>query len=135
MGKPTKKKVLVIEDEQKLAESVKNFLVLKGYTVTVSTSGKEGLELVKKINPDVVVTDIIMPQMDGYSMVKEIRKERRGIPIIVMTAKDKMKELFAIEGIDAFLSKPFDLQVLEDKIKAGEPSEPHQIWLLFCGFL
>ena len=115
---PTKKgkKVLLIEDEAKLADSIKNFLEIKDYTVHIAYTGEEGLKAVKTFGPDIIVSDILMPQMDGYSMIKELRKDGLEIPIIVTTAKEKMKDLFEIEGVDAFMAKPFGLNELERKI-------------------
>lgn len=109
--------VLVVDDEIKLVESVKRFLEMKGYTVYTALTGKEGLELFNKELPTIVLTDILMPSMDGFSMVKEIRKDYQNLPIIVMTGKDKMKDLIELEGINAFLTKPFDLGDLEDEIQ------------------
>lgn len=111
------KTVLVIEDEVKLAESIKQYLEIKGYTAHVAFSGADGLESVLAAKPDLICTDIMMPGMDGYSFVKELRKKDRTIPIVVMSGKDKMKELIEIEGISGFLQKPFDLGSLEETIK------------------
>jgi len=108
--------VLVIEDEVKLADSIKKYLEIKGYTAHVAFSGEDGLESVVAAKPDLICTDIMMPGMDGYSFVKELRKKDRNTPIIVMSAKDKMKDLIEVEGINGFMQKPFDLATLEDKI-------------------
>ena len=110
------KKVLIIEDEKNLAESIKNYLEIKDYTVHIVYTGEEGLKAVKTFSPDIIVSDILMPQMDGYSMIKELRKAGVDLPIIITTAKEKMKDLFEVEGVDAFMSKPFGLNDLERKI-------------------
>jgi DNA-binding response OmpR family regulator len=115
-GEGTGKTILIIEDEVKLAESIKTFLEIKGYTAHVAFSGEDGLESVTAAKPDIICTDIMMPGMDGYSFVKELRKKDRETPIIVMSAKDKMKDLVEIEGISGFIKKPFDLGTLENKI-------------------
>jgi DNA-binding response OmpR family regulator len=113
----TGKTILIIEDEVKLAESIRQFLEIKGYTAHVAFSGEDGLESVLAAKPDLICTDIMMPGMDGYSLIKELRKKDRTIPIVVMSGKDKMKELIEIEGISAFLQKPFDLGSLEETLK------------------
>ncbi len=111
------KKVLLIEDEARLADSIKNFLQIKNYSVHVAYTGDEGLKAVKTFKPDIIISDILMPQMDGYSMIKELRKEGLEVPIIITTAKEKMKDLFEVEGVDAFMAKPFGLNDLERKIQ------------------
>jgi len=111
------KSILVVDDEQRLAESIKNYLELKGYQVHAVFNGEEGLKAATTHKPDLIIADILMPRMDGYSMIKELRKENRETPIIVTTAKDKLKDFIAIEGVDVFITKPFDLSFLESKVK------------------
>ena len=110
------KTVLIIEDEIKLAESIRRYLEIKGYKTQAVFAGEEGLAAVAAHKPDLILTDIMMPGMDGYSMIKELRKANRETPIIVMTGKERMKELIAMEGISDLVPKPFDLEVLEQKI-------------------
>ncbi len=111
-----KKKVLIIDDEVKFAESLKRFLELKGLEVYLAFSGVDGLEAVSAVKPDVICTDIMMPGLDGYSMTKELRRKEREIPIIVISGKDGMRDLIVMEGVDAFFPKPIDLIELEKKI-------------------
>ena len=104
------KKILIVDDEQQLALAVKIRLQSKGHQVVIANDGRAGLELIKTESPDLVVLDVIMPVMDGYSCLREINKQfgRNKIPIIVLTARDRMKDLFELEGIEDYIIKPFD---------------------------
>lgn len=108
--------ILIVEDEIKLAQNIEQYLIIKGYKVFSVCTGEDGLRALSTYQPDIVVTDICMPHMDGYSFVKELRKRYRTMPVIVVTAKEQMRELLEIEGADAFISKPFDISFLEQTI-------------------
>ena len=116
--KSTKSRILVIDDEEKLVAPIKEFLERQGYEVAVCYSGEEGLETADSFKPDVVVTDIIMPGIDGYSMLKEMCKKDQNIRIIVMSAREKISELIQMEGIEGFLQKPFELNALNQAIQS-----------------
>ena len=104
------KKILVVDDEQQLALAVKIRLQSVGYEVVTASDGQQGLELVEKERPDLVILDVLMPNMDGYSCLREInaRFGRGKVPVIVLTARDRMKDLFELEGIEDYVIKPFD---------------------------
>jgi CheY-like chemotaxis protein len=103
------RKILVIDDEPNVVKMVRSRLETENYVVVAAFNGKEGLEKVKSERPDLIILDILMPEMDGYTFVKEIRSNQslKHIPIIILTAKDKMKDLFAMEGIKDYIVKPF----------------------------
>ena len=111
------KKILLIEDELKLGENLKSYLEMREFTVNHAINGEEGLKLLDSFGPDLVISDIIMPEMDGYSMLKQLKKIRGDVPVIILTGKDKLKDLFEVEGIEGFLTKPFNLVEVENKIK------------------
>ena len=104
------KKILVVDDEQQLALAVKIRLQSKGYQVITAPDGQRALELIEQEQPNLVILDVLMPVMDGYSCLREInaRFGRASVPIIVLTARDRMKDLFELEGIDDYIIKPFD---------------------------
>lgn len=104
------KKILIADDEQQLALAVKIRLQSKGYEVVMAHDGRAALELAAKEKPDLILLDVMMPTMDGYSCVRELNvKFGRGkIPIIMLTARDRMKDLFELEGIEDYVIKPFD---------------------------
>lgn len=104
------KKILIADDEQQLALAVKIRLQSKGYVVSVASNGQEALQLAAKEMPDLVICDVLMPVIDGYSMVRELNTKfgRGKIPVIMLTARDRMKDLFELEGVEDYVIKPFD---------------------------
>lgn len=103
-------KILFVEDEVNISKLLKDALSDYFYSFTVASDGLEGLEKFKNVNPDIVITDILMPNLDGLEMTKEIRKIDENTPIIVLSAfSDKEKLLKAIDiGITKYFIKPFD---------------------------
>ena len=108
------KKILVVEDEQQLALAVKIRLQSRGYEVMTANDGQQALEIVDKEPPDLVLLDVLMPVMDGYTFLRELntRVGRGKIPVIILTARDRMKDLFEVEGIEDYIVKPFDYEDL-----------------------
>ena len=104
------KKILIADDEQQLALAVKIRLQSKGYQVVTASDGRQALELAEQEKPDLVILDVLMPVMDGYSCLRELntRFGRGKIPVIILTARDRMKDLFELEGIEDYVIKPFD---------------------------
>ena len=80
------KKILVIDDEWKIRKLIKDYLVREGYSVDEAGDGEEGLELFFKNNYDIVILDIMMPKIDGWSVCRKIREESQ-VPIIMLTAR------------------------------------------------
>jgi len=99
------KKILVVDDEQQLALAVKIRLQSRGYQVVTAHDGQQALELAAKDQPDLILLDVLMPVMDGYSCLRELntRFGRGKIPIIILTARDRMKDLFELEGIEDYV--------------------------------
>ena len=104
------KKILIADDEQQLALAVKIRLQSRGYQVVTASDGRQALELIEKESPDLVILDVLMPTMDGYSCLREINSRfgRGKLPILILTARDRMKDLFELEGIEDYVVKPFD---------------------------
>ena len=104
------KKILLVDDEQQLALAIKIRLQSRGFEVKTAGDGRQALELIETEKPDLVILDILMPVMDGYFCLREINQRfgRGRIPVIILTARDRMKELFDLEGIDDYIVKPFD---------------------------
>jgi DNA-binding response OmpR family regulator len=112
------KKILVVDDEQQLALAVKIRLQSKGFQVVLAHDGRQAIEAIQRENPDLVILDVLMPVMDGYSCLREINSKfgRGKLPIIVLTARDRMKDLFDLEGIEDYVIKPFDHEDLLTRI-------------------
>lgn len=115
------KKILIVEDEENLVELLRFRLEANGYKVETAYNGEEGLEKIKKIKPDIVVLDVMMPKMHGYEVCKLAKKNEatRNIPIIMLTAHTQTRDIDEAEkcGADCFVSKPFEPSQLLEEIK------------------
>ena len=113
------KKILVADDEEQLVLAVKIRLQSKGYQIFTAPDGRQALELITQQQPDLLILDILMPVMDGYSCLREINRRfgRGRIPVIILTARDRMKDLFELEGIEDYVIKPFDHEDLLVRIE------------------
>lgn len=109
---PGKKKILVIEDEMHIAEGLKLNLELQGHEADIAGDGSSGLKKWKEWRPDLIVLDVMLPVIDGFSVLRSIRLEDERIPILILSARgnpeDKVKGLS--HGVDDYLSKPFNLE-------------------------
>lgn len=113
-------KILFVEDEEDLTLIVTDTLRGQGYEVVTAADGIAGLDRFKSDGADIVVADVMMPKMDGFSMAKEIRKLSPTVPLLFLTAKstiDDVEEGFEI-GANDYLKKPFDLRELIVRIKS-----------------
>lgn len=112
MSHPPPKRILVIEDDEHIAEGLKLNLSLQGYDVATAASGTAGLTLWKEWRPDLIVLDIMLPGIDGLSVLRNIRFDDDRLPILILSAKDatddKVKGL--AYGVDDYLTKPFNLE-------------------------
>ena len=111
--------ILVIEDEDSIRKVIKAFLVDAGYTVFEASDGLEGLEKFHQHHPDLILLDLMLPKMNGFSLCEAIRKESR-VPIIMLTALDS--EADQMKGFDAladdYITKPFSMPVVVRHIEA-----------------
>ena len=112
--------VLLVEDEATLAMIIKDTLEGQGFRICLAGDGEEGLRLFFEEKPDVLVADVMMPRMDGFEMVRRIRKTDTRTPVLFLTARSAMNDVvegFEIGGND-YLKKPFGMQELMVRIKA-----------------
>lgn len=113
-------KVLLVEDEPTLAMIIKDTLDGKEFEIILAGDGEEGLERYKETKPDVIVSDIMMPKMDGFTMVRRIRKTDTQIPVLFLSARSAANDVvegFELGGND-YLKKPFGMAELIIRIKA-----------------
>lgn len=112
-------KVLIVDDEELIRNVIKEYATLEKYEVYEAENGLEAIDIVANIDIDVIVLDIMMPKLDGYSTYKEIKKIKR-IPTIILSARnDEYDKLFGFElGVDDYLAKPFSPKELIARIKA-----------------
>ena len=113
------KKALVIEDDGNIAELLRLYLEKDGFTVSRAADGGEGLEMFRAYSPDIVLLDIMLPVMDGWSILREIRKTSK-TPVIMLTAKgESMDKVSGLEmGADDYVTKPFDVKELIARVHA-----------------
>jgi DNA-binding response OmpR family regulator len=115
-----KKKILLVEDEENLALILKDTLEAQGYEIIVAPDGEDGLNLYYQFAPDVIVTDVMMPKLNGFEMVKRIRQSDKNTPVLFLTAKIAVSDVvegFSI-GANDYLRKPFSIQELMARIKS-----------------
>ncbi len=104
--------LLIVDDEPGLRQAVQAYLEEEGFKVEVAANAREGWEMIQKFSPDIVISDIMMPQVDGYEFLKQLREDSRyqTVPVVFLTARgmtsDRIQGYNA--GCDAYLSKPFD---------------------------
>lgn len=112
-------KILVIDDDQELINLLKQSMQFKGFKVMCAQDGREGLHIAFEMHPDMIVLDLMMPQMDGWQMCNRLR-EMSDIPVLVLTAlSDEQAMVRSFElGADDYMTKPFSLRELELRIYA-----------------
>ena len=112
-------RILVVDDEPKIRELIREYAEFNGFEVVEAGDGMEAAELAKAHDYDVIVMDIMMPKLDGYSAVKEIRKTKK-TPVIMLSARgEEYDKLFGFEiGVDDYVVKPFSPKELMARIKA-----------------
>ncbi len=113
-------RILVVDDELPITELLSMALSFEGYQVSVASSGREALESAKSFRPDLIVLDVMMPDLDGFQVLKRLREERNDTPILFLTAKDSLEDRVAglRLGSDDYLTKPFSLAELTARIEA-----------------
>lgn len=119
--------ILVIEDDEKIASLIQLYLEKEHYRVSIAPNGAEGIQQFRSIHPDLVVLDLMLPEVDGWSVLKTIRQQS-DTPLILLTAKsDEFDKVMGLEsGADDYLSKPFSPRELLARIKAIlRRSSPH----------
>ena len=113
-------KVLIIDDDVRLVDNIKTYLKDIGYRTEGAFNGLEGLKKLQSFQPDLVILDLMMPELDGLEVCREIRKDN-SVPVIMLTARGEESDIVAgLEvGADDYLTKPFSLRELAARVKAG----------------
>jgi len=113
-------RILVADDETDILELLKLLLQKDGHEILTASNGREAVEIAETQSPDLIILDIMMPQMDGYAVWAKLSENpaTRTLPIIILTAKAKMRDLFEVAtNIVGYLEKPFDPKLLREKIQ------------------
>ncbi len=131
-------KILVVDDEPSITKSIQYSLEKEGYNVIVAHTGPDGVEMAKQHKPNLVILDVMLPDLDGYEVCRMIRAEMP-VPIIMLTAKgEEIDKVVGLEiGADEYVTKPFSLRELQARVKAllrlvarhhaAKPAEPERI--------
>ncbi|MGX1831756.1 response regulator transcription factor [Paenibacillus taichungensis] len=115
----TKRKILIIEDEHDISRILRDYLTKNQYEAAVASNGQDGLQMMEMLQPDYIILDIMLPDMDGIEVCREIRR-RNNIPILILSARgsDTDKVLGLGFGADDYMTKPFSLSELFARINA-----------------
>ncbi len=113
------KTILVIDDKKELRTLVKSYLTEEGFRVVEAADGQEGLYIARHEKPDLIVLDLMMPEMGGYEFMR-VHKQERDTPIIILTARvEESEKVLGLElGADDYVTKPFSMRVLTARIRA-----------------
>jgi DNA-binding response OmpR family regulator len=113
-------RLLLIEDEEKLAGLLKRALVAERFSVDVAHNGREGLELATSYDYDLIILDLLLPQMDGSEVLRRVRRGNPRVPVLILTARDAVVDKVAHfeAGADDYLTKPFAMAELVVRVKS-----------------
>ena len=113
------KKIVVIDDEPAICLTFEHLLRDEGFSVRSADNGKTGMEIIRNYKPDLVITDLMMPEQDGHDTIRQIRNEFPDIAIIAMSAMDPSEMSHSMEdGANCFISKPVDINTLLKLIRS-----------------
>src|SRR6516225_6004303 len=113
-------RILIVEDQPKIAAFLRKGLAENGFVVDVAAQGDDGLHLARTVSYDVVVLDVMLPNVDGWSILKALRQEGRQTPVLYLTARDSVNDrVKGLElGADDYLIKPFAFSELLARVRS-----------------
>ena len=128
-------RILIVDDDEKIISMLRRGLAFEGYDVLTASNGAEGLKVILSEDPDVVVLDVMMPQVDGFEALRRLREGGSTTPVLMLTAKDEVEN--RVKGLDTgaddYLVKPFALEELLARVRAllrrktGDDSSNHRL--------
>lgn len=115
------KRILIVEDEKNIVEILSFNLGKEGYETLEAYDGEAGLQLALEQNPDLILLDLMLPKMDGFDVCRNLRKENRSTPVIMLTAREEETDkVLGLElGADDYITKPFSMRELLARVKAN----------------
>lgn len=112
--------ILLVEDDQKTADLIQNSLIGAGYTVSCAMDGKAALERIENVQFDLAIIDIMLPYVDGFTVIETMRKKGHSCPVIILSARDSLED--KVHGLqtggDVYLAKPFSIAELLANVQA-----------------
>jgi len=120
------RKIMLVDDDQDFIQLLEFDLKKHGYEVMTAGNGEEGLERLKTEKPALIILDIKMPKVDGYTFVRRLKKdaETKDIPVIVLTSYEPMKDMFQLEGVQDYVVKSVNMDLLLTSIEKNLNSKP-----------
>src|SRR5438105_2292140 len=113
-------RILIVEDDRRMRELLRQGLTEEGHSVTLASDGREGTSIAEAYSFDLIILDVMLPETDGFTIVRRLRLRRNQTPILMLTARDAPKDI--VEGLnlgaDDYLVKPFSLDVLFARTRA-----------------
>ncbi len=131
MAEPARKKILVVDDEEYLVKLLKSRLLINRFEVVTASTGREAIEQALEEHPDLIIIDVMLPDMGGAQTVTEMRKNEMlaGIPVIAISAEHGAREKFRASDITAFVTKPFQpdelISTVKQAIQKSFPRSPN----------
>ena len=118
-------KVLIVDDERSIVDILRYNLEKDGTRVVCAYDGAEGLRLARSEDPDVILLDVMLPEMDGFEVCRTLRAEGNNVPIIMITAREEETDkVFGLElGADDYITKPFSMRELIARVRSEEQPE------------
>lgn len=132
-------KVLLIEDESKVANFISMGLLEEGYTVDMAADGRKGLQLINESSYDIILLDLMIPEIGGFEVLKTMRAQGSDTPVLIITAKSSKEDV--VKGLDTgsddYLTKPFSFDELLARIRAllRRSKQPTALALEYCGIV
>ena len=113
------KTILIVEDDRNIADLLRLYLEKEGYEVAIAYTGLKGIEKFREVQPSLILLDVMLPEMDGWSVCRTIRSESK-VPIIMLTAKSETEDKVAglKQGADDYITKPFEMKEVLARIEA-----------------
>jgi DNA-binding response OmpR family regulator len=113
-------KILIIEDDKTIVDGLEDTLRFHDFDVVTAVTGREGIELFEKEDPDLIILDIMLPGVDGFEVCKKIKQRNKDVPVVMLTAKSQESDkLLGFElGADDYVTKPFSVKELVARVKA-----------------
>ena len=127
-------KILIVEDDEAIRDCIKDILVENNYLVDTAEDGIQGLNLLNKQTPDLVILDLGLPKIAGESVLQEIKKTFSYLPVIILTARNNTQDVvnaFKL-GADDYISKPFELEELVARVKVKLKDDSLKIGRASC---
>ena len=119
MKKRSRSKILIVDDTKAIRDTLSDMLSVMGFEVTVASSGNEGLSLFPKNSFDLVITDLQMPDLDGWTLALHVKDKSPNTPVVLITGSEKKKVMEKLKGscVDSVMFKPFTLEDIQETVR------------------